>query len=68
MVVVEVAGSALGPMPMGIARDLFGSYTLPLTVLVALRPVLGRVVSWVASPYESPGIQIRSCGGTVIRC
>ncbi len=41
---IGVAGSALGPMPMGIARDVLGSYTLALTVLAALPLALGIVV------------------------
>lgn len=41
---ISVAGSALGPMPMGIARDAFGSYTLALTMLAALPAVLAVVV------------------------
>jgi MFS transporter, OFA family, oxalate/formate antiporter len=41
---IGVAASALGPMPMGIARDLFGSYTLALTVLAAIPLALGAVV------------------------
>lgn len=41
---IGVAGSSLGPMPMGIARDLFGSYTLALTALAVLPFSLGIVV------------------------
>ena len=38
---VMVAGSALGPMPIGIARDLMGSYTSVLTGFAALPFALG---------------------------
>ena len=40
---ISVAGSALGPMPMGIARDVFGSYTLALTAAAALPLALAIV-------------------------
>ena len=35
---MTIAGSALGPLPMGVARDILGSYNLALTML-ALLPV-----------------------------
>ena len=35
-----VAGSALGPMPMGLARDLLGSYDLALALLALLPAAL----------------------------
>jgi hypothetical protein len=38
--VVSVAGSALGPMPIFIARDVFGSCALSLTVSASLPLVL----------------------------
>ena len=47
---VGVAGSALGPMPMGIARDLFGSYHLTLTVAAALPLVLSIVALFARRP------------------
>ncbi|MGC9393318.1 MAG: MFS transporter [Anaerolineae bacterium] len=47
---IGVAGSSLGPMPMGIARDLFGSYTLALTVLAVLPFALGIVVLFSQPP------------------
>lgn len=47
---LSVAGSSLGPMPMGIARDLFGSYTLALTVLAALPLGLGIVALFSRRP------------------
>jgi len=47
---ISVAGSSLGPMPMGIARDLFGSYTLALTALAVLPFSLGIVVLFSQQP------------------
>jgi len=49
---IGAAGSALGPMPMGIARDLFGSYTTALTVLAALPLVLSVVVLFARRPHK----------------
>lgn len=49
---LNVGGSALGPMPMGIARDLFGSYTLGLTVLAILPFALGIVVLFSRRPQR----------------
>lgn len=42
---ILVASSALGPMPMGVARDLMGSYSTVLTVF-ALIPLTLAVVSF----------------------
>jgi sugar phosphate permease len=47
---VGVAGSALGPMPMGIARDLLGSYHLALTVAAALPLLLSIVALFARRP------------------
>lgn len=47
---ISVAGSALGPMPMGIARDLLGSYNLTLTILAALPLALGVAVFFTPQP------------------
>ncbi len=52
---LNVGGSALGPMPMGIARDMFGSYTLGLTVLAILPFVLGIVVLFSRPPQKKTG-------------
>jgi MFS transporter, OFA family, oxalate/formate antiporter len=41
---IMIAGSALGPMPLGIARDLLGSYNLALNI-AALLPLLLAVLS-----------------------
>jgi len=42
----------LGPMPMGIARDVLGSYTWGLTVLAVLPFVLGIVVLFSRRPHR----------------
>jgi len=47
---IGVAGSALGPMPMGIARDLLGSYTWALTVLAAWPLLLSVGVLFTRRP------------------
>jgi MFS family permease len=44
---VSIAGSALGPMPMGIARDVMGSY-LPALTVSALLPLVLAVVALLA--------------------
>lgn len=41
---ILIAGSALGPMPLGIARDMLGSYNLTLTIS-AVFPLLLAVLS-----------------------
>ncbi|MDF1513357.1 MAG: MFS transporter [Anaerolineae bacterium] len=45
--------SALGPMPMGIARDLMGSYTQALTMLAILPFVLSIVVLFARRPQKT---------------
>ena len=50
---VMIAGSALGPMPMGIARDLLGSYTLALTAASVLPSVLAIVVLFARQPHRT---------------
>jgi sugar phosphate permease len=49
---VSVAGSALGPMPMGIARDVLGSYRLALPVSAALPLALAVVVLFARRPQR----------------
>ena len=39
-----IAGSALGPMPLGIARDQMGSYNVILSIFAVL-PLILAVVS-----------------------
>jgi sugar phosphate permease len=52
---VSIAGSALGPMPMGIARDVMGSY-LPALTVSALLPLALAVVALLArQPSKSTG-------------
>jgi sugar phosphate permease len=50
---VSIAGSALGPMPMGIARDVFGSYNLALTVAAALPLALAVVALFARRPQKA---------------
>ena len=47
---VLIAGSALGPMPFGIARDLLGSYNLALTIAAFIPLVLGIASMFVDRP------------------
>jgi MFS transporter, OFA family, oxalate/formate antiporter len=49
---IQVAGSALGPMPMGMARDMLGSYTQALTVLAVLPLILSIVVLFARRPAK----------------
>jgi len=49
---VSIGGSALGPMPMGIARDLLGSYDLALTVLAVLPLLLAVLALTVRRPNK----------------
>ena len=48
------AGSALGPMPMGIARDVFGSYTWTLTLAAVLPLALAVLVLFARRPSKLP--------------
>ena len=50
---VDTAGSALGPMPMGITRDVFGSYNLALTAAAVLPLALGVLVLFARRPQKS---------------
>jgi cyanate permease len=47
---VLVASSALGPLPMGLARDLLGSYTVTLAVLVVIPLALAVASLFVDRP------------------
>lgn len=47
---ISVASSAMGPMIFGIARDLWGSYTVVLMVSAVLPLVLGAVVAVMGRP------------------
>ena len=50
---VLIAGSALGPMPLGIARDLTGSYDAALWLLAILPLVVGVVSIFVHRPVKA---------------
>ncbi len=50
---IQIAGTALGPMPMGIARDLLGSYNFALTVLTVIPLVLGIVTLFMKQPIKT---------------
>ena len=49
---ISAASSALGPMPMGIARDVLGSYGRTLTALAALPLVLAVVALFARRPHK----------------
>ena len=49
-VTVGVIGTALGPLPFGVARDLMGSYDLALTVTAVLPLLLGVLTLFVPRP------------------
>ena len=52
---VLIAGSSLGPMPMGIARDLLGSYTQALTVAAILPLALAVLTTFTRRPQRRRG-------------
>lgn len=52
-----VAGSALGPLPLGIAYDLFGGYTEMLWGIL-LFPLLGMFAAFMASPPRKQGAMV----------
>lgn len=54
---ISVMGSALGPMPFGIARDVFGSY-LPILTWAAGVPLILAVLSLFAGKPYHPGQNI----------
>ena len=60
---ISAAGSALGPMPMGIARDLLGSYGLALTVAAALPLILAVVALFARRPHK----RIPDVSGSVVK-
>jgi MFS family permease len=47
---IVIAGSALGPLPMGMARDLMGSYRPMLTASALLPLILAVVALWARRP------------------
>jgi MFS family permease len=53
--VANVAASALGPLPLGLARDLLGAYD-PALVGLGLLPLLtAAAMYWVRPPGRPPG-------------
>jgi len=49
---ILILGSALGPMPLGIARDMLGSYNLALNVSAVLPFLLGVLSLFVSRPHK----------------
>lgn len=50
---VLMVGNGLGPVPLGIARDLLGSYNLALFLLALLPLLLGLGSLFVGKPHKS---------------
>jgi sugar phosphate permease len=50
---ISVAGSALGPLPMGVARDMLGSYNLALTILAVIPLTLSVVALFMKRPTKA---------------
>lgn len=53
---VTIGGSALGPMPMGVARDFLGSYDLALTVAAALPLALAILALTIRRPSKEESV------------
>jgi MFS family permease len=49
---ILIVGSALGPMPLGIARDMLGSYNLALNISAVFPFVLGVLSLFVRRPQK----------------
>jgi MFS family permease len=49
---ILIVGSALGPMPLGLARDLLGSYNLALTIGAAIPLLLGVISLFFDRPHK----------------
>ncbi len=49
---ILVASSALGPMPMGVARDLMGSYATVLQIFAFIPLTLGTISLFFAKPPQ----------------
>lgn len=49
---ILIVGSALGPMPLGIARDMLGSYNLALNISAVFPLVLGVLSLFVRRPQK----------------
>ena len=52
---ITITGSALGPMPLGIGRDLLGSYNLALMISAAIPLLLGILGLFIADPVRLAG-------------
>ncbi len=52
---IVIFGSALGPMPFGIARDLMGSYETVLMISAVIPVGLGLANVWVKRPVKTSG-------------
>ncbi|PTX59576.1 hypothetical protein C8P63_1116 [Melghirimyces profundicolus] len=52
---VTVVGSALGPLPYGMAYDWFGGYTEVILATMAC-PVIGTAAAWASKAPEKDGI------------
>jgi MFS transporter, OFA family, oxalate/formate antiporter len=50
---IMIAGSALGPMPLGIARDLLGSYNLALNISALLPLMLAVLALFLRRPQKA---------------
>jgi len=55
---VTIAGSSLGPLPMGIARDAMGSYQWALTVSAILPFALAILALFAKRPQREPAIEV----------
>jgi sugar phosphate permease len=49
---ILIVGSALGPMPLGIARDALGSYKLALNISAVFPLLLGILALFVGRPHK----------------
>ena len=54
---ILIIASALGPLPMGIARDLLGDYRMALTVAAALPLLLAVAAATLRRPVRSTSIR-----------
>lgn len=52
---ITITGSALGPMPLGIGRDLLGSYNLALMISAFIPILLGILGLFIADPARLAG-------------
>ena len=52
---ITITGSALGPMPLGIGRDLLGNYNLALMISACIPILLGILGLFIADPARLAG-------------